>query len=102
MARQNQNPGSNVGANISNAQVAQVAALSDEAETPAPEAVAEPEIPPAEQIAALQAKINALKAATQPLYEAEPGSTVRPTEGMRHLTLGTPIFNAGRPTGRAG
>lgn len=101
MARQNQNPGLNA-ANVNNAQAAQAAALDDDAETPAPEVLAKPEVSPAERIAALQAEINALTAANSLPHEIDPGSTVRPTEGMRHLTLGTPIFNAGRPTGRAG
>lgn len=94
MARQNQNPAMNVGQ-------ASASALSDNDETPTPVAAPAPEISAAEQIAALQAQIAALTA-TQPENQIVPGGTIRPTAGVVHATLGTPIFNVNRPTGRAG
>lgn len=84
-------------------QAAPASDLSDDAETPTPEIPAKPEISAAEQIEALQAKIDALKAAALPAPQEDvPGSQVRPTRGPVHPGTGTPIFNAGRPTGRAG
>jgi hypothetical protein len=100
MARnQNQTPGSDRGL-----QTAQPSALSDDTETPEPEELAPaPKLSPAEEIAALQARINALTAAQPAPLPAEPvpGSTIRPERGPLH-PQGHPIFNAARPTGRAG
>lgn len=90
------------GLNVNNAQIASAAALSDEDETPAPEIQPAPKLSPAEEISALQTRLNSLLAETQSLNPIDPGGTIRPTQGMIHPGTGTPIFNAGRPTGRAG
>lgn len=85
------------------------------------EADATPKPPqtPEERIAELEGKLELLmelttRPASTPLYPEHisaiisppediiPGSTVRPTQGPVHLTTGKPIFNGGRPTGRAG
>jgi hypothetical protein len=47
----------------------------------------------AEQIAALQADAQ---------VAGLPGNQVRPTMGLLHKVTGHPVFNGGRPTGRAG
>jgi len=102
MARNPQTQGSQFGAASAapNAQAtAQASSLSDDDEMDEP---VKPELSAADQIAALQAQIAALQPAVvaQP-EEAYPGSTIRPTRGPLHPS-GVPIFNAGRPTGRAG
>lgn len=100
MARPNLNQ--TIERGITNSQAVEQANASDVGvDEPGPKAPA-PALSAAEEIAALQARLSELTAAANPTDNFIPGSTVRPMKGPIHPGTGAPIFNSGRPTGRAG